>query len=79
MSTFIIELYKPFKDSQITLAALGTVNKIRLYLIEPFINLLCDFENPDKNAFVKVPDVSFGIGCEPKNETSNQEDMEQDN
>ena len=68
MSTFIIELYKPFKDSQITLAALGTVNKIRLYLIEPFINLLCDFENPDKNALVKVPDVSFGIGCEPKNE-----------
>ena len=68
MSTFIIELYKPFKDSSITLAALGTVEKIRLYLIEPFINLLCDFENPDKNALVKVPDVSFGIGCEPKTE-----------
>ena len=66
MPTFIIELYKPFKDSNIILAALGTVEKIKLYLIEPFINLLCDFENPDKSLIQKVPDVSFGIGVEPK-------------
>ena len=66
LPTFIIELYKPFKDSNITLAALGTVEKIKLYLIEPFINLLCDFGNPDKSLIQKVPDVSFGIGVEPK-------------
>ena len=64
--TFIIELYKHNADSKITLAALGTVGKIRLYIIDPSISLLCDYVNPDSSIPQKVPDVSFGIGCEPR-------------
>lgn len=66
LPTFIIELYRPSERSSLTLAVLGTVQKIKLYKLEPFVTLLFEFDNPEKTQTRTVPDVSFGIGTEPK-------------
>ena len=64
--TYIIEILKPFKDENFVLAALGSYDAVKLYLLEPTVQASCEFKRPEHIATNAIPDVSFGKGCEPK-------------
>ena len=72
--TYAMTHFKPLKNKQVIIGAFCNINKIRVYILHPIFVSFFEVERPDcyDENCPDVPDISFGWGCEPfENDTDN--------
>ena len=72
--TYAMTHFKPLKNKQVIIGAFCNINKIRVYILHPIFVSFFEVERPDcyDENCTDVPDISFGWGCEPfENDTDN--------
>ena len=71
--TFATTQFRPLRNKQVVIGAFCNINKIRVYILRPIFISFFEIDRPDcyDENCPDVPDISFGWGCEPLDETDN--------
>ena len=72
--TYAITQFRPLRNKQVVIGAFCNINKIRVYILRPIFISFFEIDRPDcyDENCPDIPDISFGWGCEPfENESDN--------
>ena len=68
--TYAITKFTPYEGDNKSILAFASINKVKLYSLEPKLEIICSLEKPNYVEENDIPDISLGWGNRPQPQAS---------